>query len=188
MNDTALLTYGELQIALDNAECLITAAELQGLLVGFYAGGLSVDAESWQKQLIPLLVLSDDKVANIDAELKRLNRDLVSMLTAQIFGLEMMLPEEDASLMAQAEALGLWCQGFTQGFLTQRPKPEIKDEDALDALGDVEAVAQIDLDSIEDTPEDEKALFEIIEHIKVATQMLHSIFGQPAVDPKQSLH
>ena len=188
MSSSQNISYLALQAALDNAQCLMTAAELQGLLVGFYAAGLKVDNSAWREQLFPLLALSDEATEQLVPTLELVNEQLVSMLTANIFGLEMILPDESESMVAQAEALGFWCQGFTQGFLTIKPKKSFDDEDALDALSDVEAVAEIDLDSIEGDAEDEKALFEVAEHIKVATQMLHSIYGQPAVDPKQSLH
>jgi uncharacterized protein YgfB (UPF0149 family) len=52
----------------------------------------------------------------------------------------------------------------------------------------MEEISNIDLDTIGSTEEDEKLLFEIMEHIKVAAQLIHSVNGQSPITANETLH
>ena len=188
IDNREILTYDQLQKLLDDNQYLITVAELQGLLMGFYSAGLELDGLSWKQQLLKQLSVSGPMPEVIEKELTALNGALCEMLTREIFGIELLIPEDDSSTVARGEALGYWCQGFLLGYLQVTENKEEADEDVADALLDIEEISNIDLDSVGSTEEDEKSLFEITEHIKVAAQLIHSVNGQSPANPDETVH
>ena len=188
MHNNQFLSYDELQQLLDNNQYLITVAELQGLLMGFYAAGLRLDDLSWRKQLLKQLSVSEPIAPVMEHELQRLNATLCEMITSHIFGLELLLPDDESSIIVRAEALGYWCQGFLLGYMQVTENKDEVDEDVADALNDLEEISNIDLDTIGSSEADEKSLFEISEHIKVAAQIIHSVNGQNPAAGDETLH
>ncbi len=188
MNTEKLPTYDEFQNLLDTHQYLITVAELQGLLTGFYASGLSLDEQSWKKQLIKQLSKSEPIPSDVEEQLVRLNKEIRESITTNVIGLDILLPDDDDTTVARGEALGFWCQGFLLGYMQLTDNKDETDEDIADALNDLEEISNIDLDSIGSSEEDEKMLFELTEHIKVAAQLIHSIYGQSPPSINGTLH
>lgn len=184
-NNNKFLPYDQLQKLLDDHQYLITVSELQGLLMGFYAAGLPSFSLSWKQLLMKQLSVSEPMPEVIENELVAINVSLCESINGQLFGLQLLLPDDDCSTITRAEALGYWCQGFLLGYMQVTENKEETDEDVADSLADLEEISNIDLDSVGNSEEDEKSLFEITEHIKVAAQMIHSVNGQnPANDDK----
>ncbi len=180
-------SYDEVQQLFDDQHLLITIAEIQGLLMGFYAAGLELDDSSWKPQLLRQLSQKDVLVDVVDAELTAINSELYEMICQQLFALQLLLPDESQSTVERGESLGYWCQGFLLGYLQVSDNNEETDEDVIDALDDLEEISNIDLDTIGNTEEDEKLLFEITEHIRVAAQLIHSVNGKDPSAGKGSL-
>ncbi|MCP4272504.1 MAG: UPF0149 family protein [Gammaproteobacteria bacterium] len=188
MNTQPSPLYGEIQNLLDNNQYLITVAELQGLLMGFYSAGMVMDEQSWRQQLLKQLSKSEPVPALLDQQLVRINNELREMITGSIIGLALLLPEDDSPAEERGEALGYWCQGFLLGYMQLSENKDEEDEVIEDALDDLEEISNIDLDSIGSSEEDEKMLFEITEHIKVAAQIVHSVYGQRPPPVTDTLH
>lgn len=184
----AILDYNALQTLLDDNQYLMTVAELQGLLMGFYSAGLAVDGSSWKQPLMRQLSAVDAMVSAIEEPLCQLNISLTEKITRQIFGLDLLLPDDACSTQVRGEALGYWCQGFLLGYFQISETKDETDEDVVDALSDLEEIANIDLNSIGSTEADEKYLFELTEHIKVVTQLIHGTYGQRLQKVEESIH
>lgn len=183
-----MFDYEELQKLLDDNHFLITAAELQGLLMGFYSAGLSLIDLTWKQQLLKQLSVKEPMPEVIEAVIVNLNDSLKEMICSNIFGLELLLPDDESTTIARGEALGYWCQGFLLGYMQVTDKKEETDEDVEDSLSDLEEISNIDLDTIGNTEEDEKLLFEITEHIKVAAQLIHNVNGESPITADETLH
>jgi len=188
MNTSNLFTYSEFQNLLDKNQYLITVAELQGLLMGFYAAGLSLDDQSWKQHLLKQLSKSEPVPPVLSEQLDKLNNDIRQMIIGNLIGLELLIPEDDSTTVARGEALGYWCQGFLLGYMQLTENKEEIEEDLADALDDLEEISNIDLDSIGSSEEDEKMLFEIAEHIKVAALLIHSVYGQSPPSANGTVH
>jgi len=180
--------YDELQKLLDDNQYLITVAELQGLLMGFYAAGLDLSDQSWKANLLKQLSATDPMPESIEKELNGINAELIEMISAELFGLTLLLPRDESSTVARAEALGYWCQGFLLGYMQVTENKEEQDEDVADAITDLEDISNLDLDSVGNTEEDEKSLFELTEHIKVSAQLVHSVNGQSPAQGDETIH
>ena len=142
--------------------------ELHGALCGWLSGG-GEDTVSW-----PARVLADDGLAApvAGSPLDELRTATAGQLEDRGFGFELLLPEIEDSLNARADALFEWCRGFLGGFgLAAGAHPPLSEE-AEEALQDLARLAQAAPESSDDD-EDEHALAEIEEFVRVAVLLLH---------------
>ena len=146
----------------------VDPSELHGALCGWLSGG-GESAANW-----PAKVLADDTLPapEADSPLDELRKVSASQLDDRGFGFELLLPEVEDSLDDRAEALFDWCRGFLGGFgLAAGARPPLSEE-AEEALHDLARLAQAAPESSGDD-EDEHALAEIEEFVRVAVLLLH---------------
>jgi uncharacterized protein len=148
------------------------ASELHGSLCGYLAGGGSLRGTS----VLAALQLdgeATDPSADDLALLDRLARQSETELADPELGFEPLLPEDDRPLEERAEAMVDWCRGFLGGFgLSAGSDPPLSEE-SRDALADLGRIAGSEL-SYEDPENDEEALEEVAEFVRVAALLLHS--------------
>ncbi|HEY0333906.1 MAG TPA: YecA family protein [Stenotrophomonas sp.] len=146
-----------------------TAAELHGGLSGWLAGG-GDDEKQW-----PARVLADDSLPAPPAggALDQLREITVAGLNDRDFVFELLLAEEGVALTARADALFDWCRAFLSGFgLASATRPTLSEE-GEEALQDLARLAQASSDDFDSADEDEAALAEIEEFVRVAVLLLH---------------
>lgn len=144
------------------------AGELHGALCGWLAGGGGLTPQ-W-----PGKVLADPALAPVEpaGALDRLGRATAAQLEDRDFGLELLLPEPDASLSERSGALFDWCRGFLGGFgLAAGESPPLSEE-STEVLTDLAKLAAASAQD-EGSEEDEAALAEIEEFVRVAVLLLH---------------
>lgn len=146
----------------------MSPSELHGGLCGWLAGG-GASSRDWLAK-----VLVDPALPAVaeDSPLDELRLASAAQLSDRSFEFELVLPDADASLSERSGALFDWCRGFLGGFgLAAGAKPPLS-EDSNEALGDLAklAAAQPQDDGDE---EDEEALVEIEEFVRVAALLLH---------------
>ncbi len=172
----SLPSLSEIDDACRNLKLGIDAAELHGALCGWLAGGGADDA-GWLGQL-----LVDNDLADVieGSALDRLRRATVSQLEDRSFGFTLLLPDEASSLAERSGALFDWCRGFLGAFGLAAGQDPPLSEEGREALADIAKLAaaapQPDGDE-----EDEAALVEIEEFVRVATLLLH---GDCALGPR----
>ncbi|GAA4804977.1 YecA family protein [Lysobacter hankyongensis] len=146
----------------------VGACELHGALCGWLAGG-GADSPRWLAQ-----VLADDSLPapGAGSPLDRLRTASVAQMEDREFDFDLLMPDADASLEVRSSGLFDWCRGFLGGFgLAAGAKPPLSEE-SLEALTDLAklAAASPQEDGDED---DEAALAEIEEFVRVAALLLH---------------
>lgn len=146
----------------------VSPSELHGALCGWLAGGGS-DAPDWLGS-----VLADDAApvpAPGDA-LDRLRQASTGQLDDRSFGFRLLIADQDASVVERSGALFDWCRGFLGGFgLAAGSQPPLSDE-SREALADIAKLAAATPQD-EGDDEDEDALVEIEEFVRVAALLLH---------------
>lgn len=148
---------------------VLPAAELHGALAGWLAGGGTAGSEWLAK------VLADDALPAVPAGsgLDRLREASEAQFEDRDFGFELLLPGADASLAERSGALFDWCRGFLGGFgLSSGANPPLSEE-SREALTDIARLAAASAQD-EGDDEDEDALAEIEEFVRVAALLLHS--------------
>jgi uncharacterized protein YgfB (UPF0149 family) len=142
--------------------------ELHGGLCGWLAGG-GPSVREW-----PARVLADDALpAPADGgPLDELRLASAAQLADRSFDFALLLPDSDASLAERSGALFEWCRGFLGGFgLAAGNRPSLSEE-GTEALSDLAKLAAAQAQSDGDE-EDEEALVEIEEFVRVAVLLLH---------------
>ena len=145
------------------------ASELHGALCGWLAGG-GDNAADW---LTKVLADPAAPAPGADSALDTLRIATAAQLEDRGFDFELLLPEADTPVAERATALFDWCRGFLGGFgLAAGAKPKLSEE-SEEALRDLARLAQASAEQGEDEQEDEDALAEIEEFVRVAVLLLH---------------
>jgi uncharacterized protein YgfB (UPF0149 family) len=146
----------------------VTPSELHGSLCGWLAGG-GPSIPAW-----PAQVLVDDTLAAPDAgsALDELRIASAAQLADRSFTFGLLLPESDTSLAERSGALFDWCRGFLGAFGLAGGGKATLSEESSEALGDLAKLASAQPQDDGDE-EDEDALVEIEEFVRVAVLLLH---------------
>jgi len=149
------------------------ASELHGSLCGYLAGGGSLRGTS----VLAALQLDGevtDPSADDQALLQRLAKQCETELTDPELGFEPLLPADDRPLTERAEAMVDWCRGFLGGFglAGTSAHAQLSDE-AQEILRDLGTIAASSFD-FGNEAEDEDALIEVQEFVRVAAMLLHT--------------
>lgn len=157
--------WQDIETALAPLQLAISAAELHGSLAGWLAGGGRLGG-GWLGK-----VLADDSLPQrADARLEALAEATQSGLEDAALGFRLLLPPEDATVNVRANALFDWCRAFLGAFgLAAGAAPGLSDE-SREALEDLARLAMSEADSDD---EDEDALAELEEFVRVAALLLH---------------
>lgn len=144
----------------------VDPSELHGSLVALRCGHPM--RSNWLAE-----AMSDDSVAlpPDGSALALLDAVTVEQLGETDFGLELLLPDDDAPVSERGEALVAWCRGFLGGVGLAGIEPKLGEE-AREALGDVARIAESDV-SYDDPEADEEALAELEEFVRVAALLIH---------------
>lgn len=145
-----------------------SASELHGALCGWLAGG-GAAVRAW-----PAKVMVDDTLAAPEegSPLDRLRIASAAQLADRSFDFALLLPDAEAPLAERSGALFDWCRGFLGAFgLASGASPKLSAE-ASEALGDLARLAAAQPQE-EGDEEDESALAEIEEFVRVAALLLH---------------
>lgn len=143
-----------------------SAPELHGGLCGWLAGG-GDSGPGWLSR-----VLADDAAPAPDAVLEDMREAAAAQIEDPEFGFTLLLPGQEASLYERSQGLFEWCRGFLGGFgLAAGAEPPVSEE-GQEALADIARLAAASPQEDGDE-EDERALQEIHEFVRVAALLLH---------------
>ena len=144
-------------------------AELHGALCGWLSAG-GADIAGW-----PGKVLADDNlpVPEPDSPLDQLRQASSAQLEDRDFAFELLLAPAGASTAERSDALFEWCRAFLGGFGLASEKRPVLSEEGEEAMQDLARLAQASSEEFESGDEDEDALAEIEEFVRVAVLLLH---------------
>lgn len=146
----------------------ISAAELHGAACGWIAGG-GEHAGNW---LAAVMADPGQAPAAEGSALDLLFRASAEQFEDRDFSLWLLLADDAASLGERSASLFDWCRGFLGGFgLAAGAEPALSEE-GREALADLARLAAASAQDDGDE-EDEQALVEIEEFVRVAALLLH---------------
>jgi uncharacterized protein len=163
-----LPSQSEIQVEADRLGLGMEAAELHGALCGWLAGG-GTQAPDWLAK-----ITADDGVAPVAAGsvLDRLRQTSANQLDDRSFGFELLLPGGETPLAQRSGALFDWCRGFLGGFGLAAGRDAPLSDEGNEALVDIARLAAASPQD-EGDDDDEEALVEIEEFVRVAVLLLH---------------
>lgn len=150
----------------------VTASSLHGMMCGYLCAGADSQGESYLRAL-----LNNKKDEQSRSALLAMF-EVFSISQQQIgtfdFEFQMMLPDDNESLIVRAQAFSEWCEGFTQALtLAGVSIDQFYEEEAQDAMQHMLEFAELDCDTLDVDEEDERALMEVSEYARMAVIRLH---------------
>ena len=164
----SLPSLSEIEQACRDAALATPAPELHGGLCGWLAGG----GDSGGNWLARVMVDDSLSAPAAGSPLARLHAATLAQFEDRDFGLALLGPDDDAPLAVRSGALFDWCRGFVGAFgLAAGADPKLSEEGS-EALADLARLARATAQEDGDE-EDEAALAEIEEFVRVAALLLH---------------
>jgi len=164
--------YESFDEVLAEADCEITASEFQGILVGMICAGLEPANGGWEKELVS--AANDGQTLSVDAKSAADSVALESQraLIEQDELAPILIPDSDYPMIDRLESVSLWCQGFLLGFGLQIGDSLAKKAEIQESLQDISEISMMKL-SQEDDEASQNDLLVVIEHVKVAVQLIY---------------
>jgi uncharacterized protein YgfB (UPF0149 family) len=116
--------------------------------------------------------LNDALVKEAIKAFKALFDEMKQLLNDPEMGFELMLPDEEVSLVKRLQALGQWCQGFVYGIGRGGVTTGMLKGDAAELLKDFAEISRIS-EEAEGSEEDEEAYMELVEYIRVGVLLIN---------------
>lgn len=176
------ISHRELSETLSRLQTGVNASDLHGSLTGYLCAGGVTTAEDWTDALaLDLDMTGGDEVF---AQLYRICRQ---QLDDAELAFEPLLPSDEIALGVRAEALVDWCRGFLGG-IGLAGTGRLGDGMSKDAREIVQDFSNIAASNLEYTgsEEDERALAEVVEFVRVGVLLLCSELDPGPIVPAAS--
>ena len=168
-------TFHDIDQNLSESEALVGAAEAHGLLCGYICAGSGENDQQWL-----------DSVFDTEGEMPEQQHDTVNSLYRDSFSalqhfdisFQLLLPDESYPLQERAEALTQWCDGLLSG-VALGGGTLTKNDDIKEIIHDLSEISQLQLDDIGESDEQQQQFFELCEHVRMSTLLLHSLLQTP---------
>ncbi len=182
---STMLDFDAVQAALERLGANVDAAEAHGTLCALLLDNATL--ETWLSHSLDELPDPADAVAAERlAELATLYRATREQLTDEGFEFMPLLPDDSAEFDQRLLALSSWCQGFVYGFgAIGAHASEALDDAARECLSDMLEISKLSHDE-EASDEAEQQFLEIVEHVRMATLLLHETLNP--LEPSQTVH
>jgi uncharacterized protein YgfB (UPF0149 family) len=170
------IDYAGLAHSLKELRALTDAAEAHGLICGFVCAGKLAEDTEWVSAIVGDVEEEDP----LDLEAGRVLVQVYARTRLQLegfqFDFQLMLPSDTAPLSDRVAAMTRWCQGLLTGLVLGGAPVQASDE----VQGVIEECTQLAMAEppLEESEQDEQALFDITEHLRLSTIFLHSIFNE----------
>ena len=94
---------------------------------------------------------------------------------------ELIIPDENYTIQERAEALSIWCQGFIDGVSSLLSEQGLKidqseNKESFEIIEDFTQISTLDSHSINEEVDEELALMELIEFVRLSVQMIYDEF------------
>ena len=166
------MAYKTCNAIIIQSDAELSAAEAHGMATGILCVDEQAESAAWLAELLQ----NADPVIDEDKNLLvRLFEETRRLLASDEFEFDLLLPEEDASLSEQVEALRNWCRGFLfgvgSGAATANWSKEVRE-----IFKDITEFTKLDANA--EGEEDERALVEITEYLRSAVLLLRDELGE----------
>jgi len=167
-----------------------TASQAHGLLCGRIAVLGADGVSDWLAQVLDTAAAGDPAVQDAASELHEVAVESYRQLEERQSEFEPLLAGESESTAAVAATLAEWCEGFLHGLVSGTSEQALKDRLAAEPISDIirDLLEISRADAGEGVEGDEEALTELVEYLRVATQLVYEELselrpGSPSTAP-----
>jgi yecA family protein len=173
--------YDRISALLEQNAVLVDAAEVHGILCGMLAGGMPLECRDWFEPLADCIHQGETLPAEVVDEIQQLYDLTCQQLLETEFSLVLCLPDDAAPINDRGQALINWVQGFMLGFGLHQADLTGCSDDVKEALEDFSEISHMD-DAMSEDEESEKALFEVMEYVRVSCMLCFNELGKSPSD------
>jgi len=171
-----------LSSALQLAGAPISAAEAHGVMTGSLCANRHDENGHWLA-----LILGNNDPDQLRAQAPLVRRlataygEARQALGEADFSHELLLPSDDASLADRVEAVADWTRGFLLGLMENGVRdPSSLSGDAGEFMQDLMAIAEVVPTEQGEQEEEEKALAELVEYVRIGVRLVYEALNPPA--------
>ena len=184
---TLPITHAQLGELLTTLQFGVDPSDLHGSLTGYLCAGGHADARDWLAAL-QLETDETEAAAASSGPLQQLFLECSAWLDDPDLRFEPLLPAADKPVDVRADALVEWCRGFLGGVgLAGMADAKGLSADGAEILRDFSTIAASHFEYA-DNEEDESALAEVIEFIRVGVLLLHTELAATSVPARATVH
>ena len=159
---------------LDSLLARVDAEALASECHGFVCAQICVTGQVndilW-KDFLDVQSEDDELIEACYEEVRRMAESIMEQLHSAEFGLELLLPDDDASMAVRVEALVNWCHGFLNGFgLSDTVNGAEVSSECEEVLEDFTQICRLGID--EEETDDEQSLVELIEYARMGALLI----------------
>jgi hypothetical protein len=169
------------------------ASQTHGLLSGRLAIAGSDSGFDWLSQVLEGTDQANTTRVECETMLGALFEGTYRQLAERQSEFEPLLPDEDDGTAVRATALAHWCEGFLHGLVAASHGDDLRErlaaEPLADVIRDMLQITRASADEDSDTESDDSAYAELVEYVRVATQLVYEELAdlrrptsEPAVD------
>ncbi len=179
--------YISLTEALVKADADLMASESHGVLCGMSCVVSKTALSDWLGHVFEEPDMSNLLIKEASQLLVGLYNDTQLQLSRSEADFQLLLPDDEDSLTQRAEALAVWCQGFTYGLAAGGLKKDQKlPGDTAELIKDMVEIARAGHDLAEDSDSDEDAYMQLYEYVRMGVLLISEEL-QSTHKPPQSL-
>lgn len=159
--------------AMRRAGLPFSPTEAHAIAIGMLAGQVADRDAFWQAEMYAELDPADVLAQECRAQLEEVRALAEADMDDVEFGLKLLLPPEGYAEYIRPMALRDWARGFLYGFgLAGEGIAAQLSEEGREALGDFYNISQLDAEQEDISEEDEEAMSEIEEYMRVAAMLI----------------
>jgi len=179
--------HAEIQQLLQDAHAMTDAAEAHGTLAGALCALEDYSIEDWLGEILPDAAAA----AGAAPTLGSLYAETLDALRSGGMEFDLLIPGDATPLEERARALSCWCHGFLYGLgTTGAADPARLSADAGEVIRDLTEITGAGVDAADGDEENEAALAELVEFVRVGVQLVFEEAGRqrPPPPPARSVH
>ena len=171
------MNFDELSRILSDARCATRAAECHGFLCGYICISNDITEEAFRSCLLADVFDEEVSVPCLDS-IKALATDVYVQISSTDFTLQLLLPGDDRPLQERGASFIQWCEGFLSGLgAAGVVRFYTLSEECRELLDDLYKICRLDPDDMSESGEEEEtALTELIEYVRIGTILMHEEF------------
>ena len=134
MPNSNTLDFPSVQAILTSESVEAHAAEIHGVLTGLIAAGFEFESSDYIAMVNDMLNNAEGLPVRVKSLVKDIYSDIWQKILDESYSFQLMLPDDDDSILERGHALGKWVQGFNLGFGLQQTKNATFSEDVKEVL------------------------------------------------------
>ena len=170
------LDFASAQAVITTENIQSHASEIHGVLTGLICAGFTFEEQSYIVMLNDLFNNGEPFPDSVKTLVTQLYSELWSDMLDNDYTFQLMLPDDDDSIVERGHALGTWVQGFNLGFGLQQKNSPVTSTEVKEVLADFSEIANLS-DEMEEDEDTEQAYFEISEYVRISALLCFSELG-----------